>query len=160
MYKATKIFNLLCCYLFTCRSLSKHILNYASTVWNPHTQTMYISSVEKIQNQGICEAHTCSNGLNPLKNVVELSWPSLYTRWKYLSVITIYDMFPKHISLHFSTFFTAPTRSHSLLYKQCLSFLTYSCRYSFFVNGIFLWNSITFSIFDEWLSLCNCWQLF
>ena len=79
----------------------------------------------------------------------ELSWPSLSTRRKYLSLTIIYDILHHHISLKFSDYFTfssaASTRSHSLSIL-CKQSSINSYRYSFFVNSVFWWNSIPFDI--------------
>ena len=99
------------------------ILDYASVVWNSHTQKN-ISSLEKIQNRGarwVCGSRFCSRTYQWSKSSEEccgeLSWPLLSTQRKYLTLTTVYDMFHQHISIPFSdhfTFSTAPTRSHSL----------------------------------------------
>ena len=83
--KATKVLNLLRRHLYTCRSPSKQrafkalvipILDYASAVWNPHTQKN-ISALEKIQNRGARWvvgadfALARLSGPNPPKNVIE-----------------------------------------------------------------------------------------
>jgi len=78
----------------------------------------------------------------------ELFWPSLSTRWKYLSLIMIYDILHNHVSLQFSDYFTfssTSTRSHSLS-LLCKQSSLNSYRYSFFMNSIFWWNSIPFDI--------------
>ena len=161
--KATKVLNFLRRNMYTCHAPSKHrafralvtpILDYASVVWNPHTEKNTFA-LEKIQNHGarwICGSRFCPPTFKWSKSseecCEELHWPSLSTRRKYLTLTTIYDMLHHHISLPFSdyfTFSTAPTRSHSLS-LLCKQSSINSYRYSFFVNSIFLWNSIPFSI--------------
>ena len=105
------------------RALVLPVIDYATTVWNPHTQKNIIA-LEKIQNCGAC--WVCGSRFNPHTSTWskssrdcchELHWPSLFTRQKYLSLTTMYDMLHCHISLDFSSFFTfstSPTRSHSL----------------------------------------------
>ena len=90
--------------MFTCHASSKHktfrafvlpVLDFASPVWNPHTQ----KNIEKIQNRGT--RWICGSRFNPHTNTWsksssdcchELRWPSLSNRRKYLYVTTIYDM--------------------------------------------------------------------
>ena len=75
---------------------------YASTICNPHTQKN-ISALEKIQNRGTrwvcgsrynCHSHTWSKSFSH-----ELHWPSLSIHRKYLTIVTIYDIYHCHISL-------------------------------------------------------------
>ena len=136
------------------RALVLPILDYASVVWNPHTHKN-VSTLEKIQNRGV--RWVCGSRFNPQtskwsKSSVdccrECHWPSLSTRRKYLCLTTLYDIFHQLISLSFDDYFTlssTATRSHSfsLLCKQSS---INSFRYSFFVNSIFFWNNIPYSI--------------
>ena len=161
--KASKTLNLLCRHMFTCNASSKHkafrafvlpVLDYASSVWNPHTQKN-ILALEKLQNRGA--RWVCGSRFNSHSNTwsksssdccCELSWPSLSNRRKYLSVATMYDMLHHHISLDLFNFFTLssyPTRSHSLSIL-CKQSSINSFRYSFFVNSICFWNCIPFNI--------------
>ena len=151
--------------MYTCQSSSKHkafralvlpILDYASVVWNPHTHKN-VSTLEKVQNRGA--RWVCGSRFNPQtskwsKSSVdccrECHWPSLSTRRKYLCLTTLYDIFHQLISLSFDDYFmlsSTATRSHSfsLLCKQSSLWIN-SFRYSFFVNSIFFWNNIPYSI--------------
>ena len=108
--RATKVCNLLRRRMFTCSSPSKHrafralvvpLLDYANTVWNPHSQNIF--ALEKLQNQGacwICGSRLCRHTFKWSKSseecCSELFWPSLYTRQNYLLVIAIYDMLHQH----------------------------------------------------------------
>ena len=146
--KATEVLNLLRRHLYTCRYRSKQrafkalvipILDYASAVWNPHTQKN-ISALEKIQNRGahwVCGSRFCTRTFKWSKSTQdcnrELFWSSLVIRRNYLSVTTMYDILHNHISLHFSDYFIfsdAPTRSHSLSI-MCKQSSINSYRYSF-----------------------------
>ena len=131
------------------------ILDYASTVWNPHTHKNSIA-LERVQNHGsrwICGSRFCPRTYKWSKSseecCTELSWPSLSTRRKHLSLTIIYDILHHHISLKFSNYFTfssaASTRSHSLSIL-CKQSSINSYHYSFFVNSVFWWNSIPFDI--------------
>ena len=161
--KATRTLNLLRRNMYCCNTPAKRrafralvlpILDYASTVWNPHTQKN-ILALETIQNRGArwvcgsrynCHSHTWSKSSSDCCS--ELHWPSLSTRRKYLTIVTIYDMLHCHISLSFSNYFTfsnSHTRSHSLS-LLCKQSTINSYRYSFFVNSIFFWNSVPHEI--------------
>ena len=130
--KATKVLNLLRRHLYTCRAASKQkafrafvipVLDYASSVWNPHTNKNSIA-LERIQNRGarwICGSRFCPCIYRWSKSskecCTELFWPSLSTRRKYLSLTMIYDILHNHVLLQFSDYFTfssTSTRSHSL----------------------------------------------
>ena len=98
-----------------------------------------------------CHSHTWSKSSSEC--CCELHWPSLSTRREYLTIVTIYDILYCHISLPFSNYFSfsnSPTRSHSLS-LQCKQSTINLYRYSFFVNGIFTWNSVPYEI----LSVCH-----
>ena len=138
-------------YLFVCSSVAKcrafrslviPILEYASQVWNPHTQKN-ICQLEAIQLRAAC--WVCGSRFNHLtvkwsksssQCRSELNWPELSTRRKYLSLLTVHDILHKRIALRFSDYFTFSslcTQSHSLsLY--CRSSTINSFRYSFFIN--------------------------
>ena len=164
--KVSRTLNLLHHNMHTCNSSAKRkafralvlpVLDYASIVWNPHTQKN-ISALEKIQNRGACwvcgsryncHSHTWSKSSSECCH--ELHWPSLSTRRKYFTIVTIYDIYHCHISLPFSSSFSftnSCTRSHSLSLQCKQSSINYyrSYRFSFFVNGIFLWNSVPHDI--------------
>ena len=92
--KATRVLNLLRRHMFTCKASSKQkafrslvipILDYASTVWNPHTHKNSIS-LERVQNRGsrwICGSRFCPTTYKWSKSseecCTELSLPSLST---------------------------------------------------------------------------------
>jgi len=161
--KATRVLNLLRRHMYTCRASSKlkafralvlPVLDYASVAWNPHTQKN-ISALEKIQNRGA--RWVCGSRFNPISFKwskssevcrEELHWPSLSTRREYLCLTVVYDMLHKHVSLSFNDYFTlssTTTRSHSLS-LLCKSSSINCFRYSFFVNSIFYWNNVPFTI--------------
>jgi len=112
--KATKVLNLLRCHMYTWRASSKQkafralvipVLDYASTVWNPHTNINSIA-LERIQNRGahwICGSrfypHTYRWSRSSEECCTELFWPLLSTRRKYLSLTMIYDILHNHVSL-------------------------------------------------------------
>ena len=130
------------------------IVEYACTVWNPHTSKDQLI-LERVQQRAARWA--CGSHWNPTirkwsKSSVEctsdLSWPVLSIHRNYLSLCLLYDIINKHQSLPLPDsvkFNNLSTRSHSLCLVPLHS--TINCyRYSFFVNIIFLWNSIPHSI--------------
>ena len=161
--KASRTLNLLHCNMYTCNSSAKRkefralvlsVLDYASTVWNPHTQKN-ISALEKIQNRRAhwvcgsrynCHSHTWSKSSSECCH--ELHWSSLSTGQKYLTIVAIYDIYHCHIFLPFSSSFSftnSCTRSH-FFSLQCKQSSINSYKFSFFVSGIFLRNSVPHDI--------------
>ena len=118
--KATKVLNLLCHHMYICCASSKQkgfralvipVLDYASTVWNLHTNKNSIA-LERIQNCGarwICGSRFCPYTYRWSRSseecCTELFWPSLSTRRKYLSLTMIYDILHNHVSLQLSDYF-------------------------------------------------------
>ena len=148
--KATKLLNLLHQHLFVCSPVTKcrafcslviPILEYASQVWNPHTQKN-ICQLEAIQLRGarwVCGS--CFNHLtfkwskSSSQCRSELNWPELSTRRKYLSLLTVHDILHKRIALRFSDYFTFSslcTRPAHSLSLYCRSSTINSFRYSFY----------------------------
>ena len=132
------------------RSLVIPILEYASQVWNPHTQ----KNIMRLENVQFHAAHWVAGSrfnsytLKWSKPSLEcrshLHWPELSIRRQYLSILMIHDILHGHVALNFHNFFSFAstcTRTHSLtIYCKQSSINSY--RYSFFVNSIFLWNKI------------------
>ena len=157
--KASRLLNLLRRNLFACTSAAKNravrslvipILEYASQVWNPHTQ----KNVMKLENVQLRAArwvagsrfdrHTLKWSKSSLECRRELFWPELSIRRQYLCIVMIHDILHGHIALSFNEFFSfSPTctRTHSLTI-YCKQSTINSYRYSFFVNSIFLWNKV------------------
>ena len=130
------------------------ILEYAAQVWNPHTKKN-IDKLEAIQLHGahwVCGSRynrsTFSWSKPSIQCCNELNWPPLSTRRNYLSLTTMHDILHKCSCFDFFQYFSFSslcTRSHSLsLYCKQSNINSY--RYSFFVNGMFLWNSIHHSV--------------
>ena len=79
----------------------------------------------------------------------ELNWSTLAHRRHYYIVDYIHSMLHKRTSLLFDDYFklnsSMNTRSHELTIQPVISTIN-SFRYSFFVNSVFLWNSVPISI--------------
>ena len=159
---SAKVLNLLRRHMYTCQSPSKlkafralvlPILDYASVVWNPHTHKN-VSTLEKYKIKvpvGCVEADLTlklPNGQNLQLTAAESVTGHHYLPGESICLTTLYDIFHQLIFLSFDDYFTlssTATRSHSfsLLCKQSS---INSFRYSFFVNSIFFWNNIPYSI--------------
>ena len=161
--KATRILNFLRRTMYSCSKDSKHkcfrafvlpILEYACQVWNPHTQKC-IKQLETIQCRGakwVCGAQYNPSNFTWTPSSSQcctiLKWPPLADRRKFRIIQTVHDIVHQHSCIDFNRYFTVLstcTRSHclSLFYRQAS---INAFRYSFFVNSIFLWNCVSYSI--------------
>ena len=92
--------------------------------------------------------HTLKWSKSSLECCSHLNWPELFTRRRYLSMLTVYGILHQRVALKFSDYFfftSTCTRSHSL-FINCKSSSINSYRYSFCEQYIFLWNQIPESI--------------
>jgi len=79
--------------------------------------------------------------------LTELKWPTLAHRL-YQSVVMLHSIMNNYTPInfcHYFTFNTNATRSHPLT-LQTRSSMVNAFRYSFFVNSLFVWNSIPYEI--------------
>ena len=162
VHKGSRILNLLRRSLFGCTKDVKSIaykvivrpcLEYASVVWNPHTVSDIdiIEAVQKRAARWICASWNPSTfawNKSYADCLCELNWPTLAHRRHYYIIDYIHSMLHKRTSLSFDDYFklnSSSTRSHELSIQPVISTIN-SFRYSFFVNSVFLWNSVPFSI--------------
>ena len=161
--RGSRVLNLLRRSLFGCTKAAKSIaykaivrpcLEYASVVWNPHTVSDIdaIESVQKRAARWICaqwDPSTFSWNKTYADCLRELNWSTLAHRRHYYIVDYIHSMLHKRTSLLFDDYFklnsSMNTRSHELTIQPVISTIN-SFRYSFFVNSVFLWNSVPISI--------------
>ena len=130
------------------------ILEYACQAWNPHTQKC-IKQLESIQCRGakwVCGAQYNSSNFtwtpSSSQCCARLKWLTMADRRKFRIILFVHDILHQRSCIDFNTYFTVRTtrtRSHSLS-LFCRQASINSFRYSFFVNGIFLWNCISHSI--------------
>ena len=77
-----------------------------------------------------------------------LKWPSIHQRHTYFSICQVHDIFHNRNFISSSDHFqlsNASTRSHPLTIQPVSSSI--NCyHYSFFVNSLFLWNTIPYRI--------------
>lgn len=130
-----KTFNLLRWHLYACPPVAKcrafcslviPILEYASQVWNPHTQKN-ISQLEAIQLCAAC--WICGSRFNhsnfkwsksSSQCRSDLNWPKLSTCQNFLSIPTVHDILHKCIALRFSDYFTYSSSCiHDLTPSPC-----------------------------------------
>ena len=124
-------------------------LEYACPVWSPFTSSniKLIESVQRRAAHWICstwnpQSHQWSKSLDDC--ISELQWPPLQSRWQFLSLLILYDIWKGRTGINFSDYFefnTLCTRSHSLTVKVFSSTIN-AFRYCFFVFVEFLWNTI------------------
>ena len=137
------------------KCLVRPLLEYACTVWNPHTAAdkATLESVQRHAARWACESRwsPMQNGWSKSSDdcLHELHWPTLSSRRNYLSVFMMYDiLYGRYNSLNFSdycSFNSSCTRAHSLSLIPPQSTIN-SYRYSFFVNTVFLWNTVPASV--------------
>ena len=141
-------------YIFALTIVS-YCLEYASIVWNPHT-SVDAHVLEMVQNRAarwICASwnpviYAWSKSIHDCLR--ELSWPSLAQRRVYFIVDYFHSILHHRNSFLFHDYFTfktTSTRSHQLTVQPIQSSIN-AFRFSFFVNSIFLWNSIPYNILN------------
>ena len=134
-------------------SLVRPRLEYCNVVWTLHT-SKNIDLLESVQRRA---ARWIKSSFDPLtlqwtksssECIRELGWPSLELRRNYACIILLYTIFHNLTPIKFSDYFQLnelKTRSHHLTIYPISSSIN-SYRYSFFVNTIFLWNSINYDV--------------
>ena len=78
----------------------------------------------------------------------ELRWPSLELRCNYMCIVLLYAILHNFTPIKFSGYFQLndfSTHSHPLTILPFPSSINAFC-YSFFVNSVFFWNSISFDV--------------
>jgi len=132
-------------------SLVHPTLEYACTVWSPHTSKDQLI-LERVQQWAAWWAY--GSHWNPtirkwsksfVEFTAELTWPVLSTHHNYLSLCLLYDIINKHQSLPLpGLIICQPEATHSVY-----SSIAFNCQLlSIFVfcHIIILWNSIPHSI--------------
>jgi len=134
-------------------ALVRPCLEYCSVVWTLYT-SKNVDLIESVQRRA---ARWIRSSFDPLtlqwtkssnECIRELGWPSLELRRHYACIVMIYAILNNFTPINFYEYYRLnklSTRSHSLtIYPIPSSINAY--RYSFFVNSIFFWNSISFDI--------------
>ena len=127
-------------------------LNYACTVWNPHTASdkAMLETVQRHAARWVCGSRwsPSTNRWSKSSDVClqELQWPTLASHRNYLSVSMMYDIMHDQYSslklVNYCTFNSSCTRAMSCsttIYNKLFQTL-------FFVNTVFLWNTVLVSV--------------
>ena len=164
--KATNLLNLLRRNMYGCSrdskaraytALVRPHLEYASPVWNPHEQKN-IETLEKVQRRAArwitakwdSVRKEWSKSYEQSKE--ELGWPSLRQRRTALQLCQLYKIVNHLDCIAFSKYFSwnpsSSTRSHKFSIFP-IHARTNIYRYSFFVDSVYLWNSLPLDIVES-----------
>ena len=133
------------CYL----GIVRPIIEYACTVWAPHT-AQDINRIEMIQRRAAQFVYH-NNYYYPTVSVSSmlksLGWPTLQARRNYFKLLLTYKILNAMISIPPYNLkpVTRNTRGYQL-HLQCLQFACDSYCYSFFPSAIRLWNCLPVDI--------------
>ena len=140
------------------KAIVRPSLECAAVVWCPHTSGD-IKLLESLQNRaarwisGSRWSPPTNSWTIPSSDCCsQLSLPTLQTRRQLLSISFLHDIYHQCTSINFNRHFkfntVLSTRSHHL--SLCPPQSTINSRhYSFFINTVFLWNSIPLYIFND-----------
>ena len=123
------------------KSMVRPILEYASSVWDPHTN-VNIQRLESVQRRA---ARFCLNDLSRYSSVTSmlstLNLPSLQSRRKSTKLITMYKIINGDLHIPSNSLIPNPRDSRSGYFTQ-LQCRTDSYKFSFFPTAIKLWNTL------------------
>ncbi len=161
--RATGVLNLLRRKLYCCSSVAKShaycalilpMFLYSYQVWLPHYQKdiLVLESIQKRAARWICNSRldpSCCSW-DPTSDICisRLGWPSIMTRLTVSCLLFLFDLFHNRFAMSFFDYFqfnTSSTKSHPMT-LVCKQSVVNAYRYSFFVNLIFIWNRLPFSI--------------
>ena len=134
-------------------ALVRPCLEYCSVVWTLHT-SKNIGLIESVQRRAarwiksFFDRLTSQWTKSSSECIRELGWPSLELRRNYTCIVMLYTILNNLTPIKFSEYYQLnelSTRSHPLtIYPLSSSINGY--RYSFFVNSVFLWNSVPYDV--------------
>ena len=126
-------------------TLVRPVLDYASSVWDPHLQKD-IAKVQAVQRRAA--RYVCNrfhNTSSPSDMLTELDWEPLATRRAKIKLCTFYRIHYGLVDISFPPYIhLAPPRarrSHDLAYFE-VSTTTAYYRNSFYPNTVTLWNGL------------------
>ena len=161
--KAARVLNLLRRKLYCCSSVAKSraysalilpMFLYSCQVWLPHYQKdiLVLESVQKRAARWVCNSRLNPShySWSPTSDscISRLGWPSIITRLTVSCLLFLFDLLHNRFAMSFSDYFefnTFSTKSH-LKTLVCKQSVVNAYRYFFFVNFIFIWNSLPFSV--------------
>ena len=133
-------------------SLVRPLLEYACSVWDPHTQKN-IQSIEKVQRRAARFVKKC-NQRTPgtiTSLLEELKWPSLEQRRKQTRLTNLYKIVNGTLTVQISNYFRQKERQTRNYHP--LKFINAGCRtniykYSFFPRSVKEWNELPETIIE------------
>ena len=132
------------------KSMVRPIIEYASSVWDPHT-TVNIRRLESVQRRA---ARFCLNDFSRYTSVTSmlstLNLPSLQSRRKTAKLITLYKIINGDLHIPSNSLIPNPRDSRKGYFTQLQS-RTDSYKFSFFPTAIKLWNSLPLPVINS----CN-----
>ena len=126
----------------------KPILNYAASVWTPHTNH-YINKLETIQKRAarfVMSDYRRTSSVSTMLN--SLQWQSVEIQHKQQRLIMLYKIIHRIVNLRLPNYIIpAPrvTRGNSMKFIQPTTH-TDPYKYSFFPNSISHWNKLPSSV--------------
>ena len=119
-------------------------LEYACTVWNPHTASNKFT-LKTVQRRAArwAAGSRWSSATNQWSKLTDdclnkLNWPTLTSHRNYLSVLMMYDI----MNNRYDSFKLLTLHAHVLIPCLLQSTINSFRQYSFFVNAPFLWNTV------------------
>ena len=127
------------------KTLVRPTLEYASSVWDPHTQTN-IDKIEAIQRRAArFVMNRFHNTSSPTEMLEELKWPSLASRRETQRLIIIHKMHHNHIVFNLNSYLT-PSQRPSRLENSASYNIPRSIKdfhlHSFFPKTTRQWNRL------------------
>ena len=121
------------------KSMVRPVLEYASTVWDPHTS----ANINKIQSAQRRAAKFCLNNFSNSSSVTamlsSLNLPPLKQRRERAKLIMMHKIVNDLVDVPKDLFIPNDSQLRSGHYKQLMTNID-SCKYSFFPSVIKLWN--------------------
>lgn len=129
----------------TCyKTLVRPLVEYGSVIWDPHTLTN-IDTLEMVQRRGarfVCSDYRRTSSVKEM--IQDLKWPSLAERRGKAKVTMVYNIVKSLVDIPLHPHLTVNPR-HEL--KYIIPHSRINCyQYSFFVNGVALWNKLHGSV--------------
>ena len=133
------------------RRMVRPILEYASTVWSPYTNSS-IYNLEMVQQRA---ARFITNTYSPWASVTEvldhLNLPTLEQRRNNLKLVMMYKMVHRQVHIDNGTYLiptASQTRGHDQRFLQPHSRID-SYLYSYYPSTIKLWNNLSSSTVES-----------